>query len=161
MWDLFRAVDRGWTVEQLHEATRIDPWFLRQFIEIAALRNNAMSQGLDGLDAAELRRLKRAGFGDQELALALKTTENRGARAPACARPQAGLQARRHVRRRVRIVHAVHVQLVRADVRIEPEPAEQGGDSRERAEPHRPGHRIRLLLFATRPSRSGKKASRR
>src|SRR6476660_8309600 len=75
MWDLFRAVDRGWTVEQLHDATRIDPWFLRQFIEIAAMRNNAMSQGLDGLDTAELRRLKRAGFGDQELALALKTTE--------------------------------------------------------------------------------------
>jgi carbamoyl-phosphate synthase large subunit len=75
MWDLFRAVDRGWTVEQLHDATRIDPWFLRQFIEIAAMRENAMEQGLEELDAAELRRLKRAGFGDQELALALKTTE--------------------------------------------------------------------------------------
>src|SRR5919107_268732 len=34
MWDLFRAIGRGWTTEQLHEVTRIDPWFLRQFAEI-------------------------------------------------------------------------------------------------------------------------------
>src|SRR5262249_56097901 len=38
MWDLFRAIGRGWSVDQLHEVTRIDPWFLRQFAEIAALR---------------------------------------------------------------------------------------------------------------------------
>src|SRR6476619_2845507 len=31
MWDVFRALDRGWSVEQVHECTKIDPWFLRQF----------------------------------------------------------------------------------------------------------------------------------
>jgi carbamoyl-phosphate synthase large subunit len=75
MWDLFRAIDRGWTVEQLHDATKMDPWFLRQFVEIAAMRQAAAAQGLEGLDVVELRRLKRAGFGDQELALALNTSE--------------------------------------------------------------------------------------
>src|SRR5579872_2655961 len=30
MWDLFRAVERGWGIEQIHEITKIDPWFLRQ-----------------------------------------------------------------------------------------------------------------------------------
>jgi carbamoyl-phosphate synthase large subunit len=75
MWDLFRAIDRGWTVEQLHDATKMDPWFLRQFVEIAAMRQAAAAKGLEGLEAAGLRRLKRAGFGDQELALALNTTE--------------------------------------------------------------------------------------
>src|SRR6185436_13974131 len=75
MWDLFRAIERGWPVEQLHEITRIDPWFLQQFTEIAAMRKSAAATGLDGLDAAGMRRLKRAGFGDQELALALKTSE--------------------------------------------------------------------------------------
>src|SRR5690242_11137733 len=39
MWDLFRAIGRGWSVEQLHEITNIDPWFLQQFAEIAAMRN--------------------------------------------------------------------------------------------------------------------------
>src|SRR5258708_20957289 len=75
MWDLFRAIDRGWTVEQLHDATKMDPWFLRQFVEIAAMRRAAAAKGLEGLEAVDVRRLKRAGFGDQELALALNTTE--------------------------------------------------------------------------------------
>ncbi len=75
MWDLFRAIERGWPVEQLHEITRIDPWFLRQFTEIAAMRKGAIDTGLDALDGTQMRRLKRAGFGDQELGLALKKSE--------------------------------------------------------------------------------------
>jgi carbamoyl-phosphate synthase large subunit len=75
MWDLFRAIGRGWSMEQLHEITNIDPWFLRQFSEIAAMRQSAREKGLDGIDAGEMRRLKRAGFGDQELALAVDTRE--------------------------------------------------------------------------------------
>jgi carbamoyl-phosphate synthase large subunit len=76
MWDLFRAIDRGWPIQQLHEVTKIDPWFLRQFTEIAAMRRTASEVGLDGTSAPELRRLKRAGFGDQELALAMNTKES-------------------------------------------------------------------------------------
>src|SRR5438477_3887562 len=75
MWDLFRAIGRGWSVEQLHEIPKIDPWFLRQFTEIAAMRRDAADKGLDGLETADMRRLKRAGFGDQELALATGPTE--------------------------------------------------------------------------------------
>ena len=51
MWDLFRAIDRGWSVERLHEVTNIDPWFLRQFAEIAELRRRTAADGLDGLCA--------------------------------------------------------------------------------------------------------------
>src|SRR5437879_971221 len=75
LWDLFRAIGRGWTVDQLHEITKVDRWFLQQFVEIAALRAQAAHQGLDAIDVADLRRLKRAGFGDQELALAFDTKE--------------------------------------------------------------------------------------
>jgi carbamoyl-phosphate synthase large subunit len=57
MWDLFRAIRRGWPIEQLHEITRIDPWFLRQFAEIAAMWKDAAAKGIDGLDARDLRRL--------------------------------------------------------------------------------------------------------
>jgi len=56
MWDLFRAIGRGWSVEQLHEITKIDPWFLRQFTEIAAMRSSAKRAGLAGIDAGEMRR---------------------------------------------------------------------------------------------------------
>jgi carbamoyl-phosphate synthase large subunit len=75
LWDLFRALNRGWTVEQVHEITKIDPWFLRQFAEICAMRRQVAEQGLDALGQPELRRLKRAGFGDAELALAANVGE--------------------------------------------------------------------------------------
>jgi carbamoyl-phosphate synthase large subunit len=75
MWDLFRAIGRGWSIDQLHEITKIDPWFLRQFAEIAEMRKHAEAAGLDGLTPPELRRLKRAGFGDQELSIAVNASE--------------------------------------------------------------------------------------
>jgi carbamoyl-phosphate synthase large subunit len=76
LWDLFRAITRGWSVDQLHDITKIDRWFLRQFVEIANLRRHASDRGLEGLEPIDIRRLKRAGFGDQELALATGTTES-------------------------------------------------------------------------------------
>jgi carbamoyl-phosphate synthase large subunit len=75
IWDLFRAIRRGWSVEQLHDITRIDPWFLRQFTEIAAMQREAATAGLPRLSADQMRRLKRAGFGDQELAVVTGSTE--------------------------------------------------------------------------------------
>ena len=75
MWDIFRALDRGWTVDQVHEPTRIDKWFLQQFAEIVELRREAAAAGLAGLSTALMRRLQRAGVGDQEIALAVASSE--------------------------------------------------------------------------------------
>src|SRR5438309_2275320 len=61
MWDVFRALDRGWTVEQVHESTKIDPWFLRQFAEIVDMRRAASNAGIDGMTPDVTRRLKRPG----------------------------------------------------------------------------------------------------
>ena len=65
MWDLFRAIDRGWTVEQLHEIDED-----RSVVPAAVRRDRAMLQARGGragstrLDAdehapAEARRLRR------------------------------------------------------------------------------------------------------
>jgi carbamoyl-phosphate synthase large subunit len=89
MWDLFRAIDRGWSIDRLYEATKIDPWFLRQFTEIAQLRDEASRGGLQALTGDRLLRLKRAGFGDAELALACGSDEA----AVRERRVQSGLQA--------------------------------------------------------------------
>ncbi|MGE3176491.1 MAG: carbamoyl-phosphate synthase large subunit, partial [Vicinamibacterales bacterium] len=75
MWDLFRALHRGWSIEQIHELTHIDPWFLRQFAEIRDLRQEAKKLGLARLEAPHMEHLKRAGFGDAEIALATGSTE--------------------------------------------------------------------------------------
>ena len=67
MFAVFRALDRGWSVEQVHELTRIDRWFLSQFAEIVELRRAATAVGLREMPRELLSVLKRAGFGDEEL----------------------------------------------------------------------------------------------
>ena len=66
------------------------------------------------------------------------------------ARHRAGVQARRHLRRRVPGAHAVHVLDLRAGGRERAHRSPQGPHPRLRAQPHRPGHRVRLLLRARR-----------
>jgi carbamoyl-phosphate synthase large subunit len=75
LWDLFRALDRGWSIGQIHECTNIDPWFLRQFAEIGELRRPLGEGRVESLGRSALLRLKRAGFGDAEIALAAGTSE--------------------------------------------------------------------------------------
>ncbi len=124
MWDSVpRASAAAGRSSSCTSITKIDPWFLRQFAEIARLRQAAADEGLDGARRRPtMRQLKRAGFGDQELALAAgRRRKRRSARGAQAQGLQAGLQARRHLRRGVRVVHAVPVQLLRADLRVEPE----------------------------------------
>ncbi len=68
MWAVFEALDRGWTIEDVHDLTKIDPWFLRQFAEIGELKKTAQLVGARDLSHDLLLTLKRAGFGDHELA---------------------------------------------------------------------------------------------
>ena len=71
IWAVFRALGRGWTVEQIHELTRIDPWFLRQFAELVELQRSASLVEARDLSPDLLKTLKRAGFGDDELGAVL------------------------------------------------------------------------------------------
>src|SRR5215204_1413824 len=76
MWAIFEALNRGWTVEMLHECTHIDPWFLQQFAGIAELEKTARMLGLRAMSPELLLTLKRAGFGDLELAGILGVDES-------------------------------------------------------------------------------------
>ncbi|HEY3206906.1 MAG TPA: carbamoyl-phosphate synthase large subunit, partial [Gaiellaceae bacterium] len=62
------ALTAGRTVEEIHELTRIDPWFLNQLREIVALERSLQGRALRSLTADELREAKRAGLSDQTLA---------------------------------------------------------------------------------------------
>src|SRR4051794_33431083 len=75
MWAIFRALDRGWTVADVHELTHIDPWFLTQFAQIIELGQAAGLVGLRSLSRDMLRTLKRAGIGDIDIASVLGTDE--------------------------------------------------------------------------------------
>src|SRR5206468_1631364 len=76
MWALFRAIDRGWSLEEIHRLTNIDPWFLTQFQQLVDLQREAALVGLRGISPELLRTLKRAGFSDRELAGILGTDED-------------------------------------------------------------------------------------
>src|SRR5580765_8262922 len=76
MWAVFRALERGWTVEELHELTKIDRWFLVQFSQLVELQRSAGLVGLRGMSADMLRTLKRSGFGDRELGPILGADED-------------------------------------------------------------------------------------
>jgi carbamoyl-phosphate synthase large subunit len=76
MWALFRALEKGWATEQIHDLTKIDSWFLEQFAELVELRRTAEMIGLRDMSSDLLRTLKRAGFGDQELGHILGSGES-------------------------------------------------------------------------------------
>ncbi|MEX0980435.1 MAG: carbamoyl-phosphate synthase large subunit, partial [Gemmatimonadota bacterium] len=52
-------------VEDVAGATRVDPWFLHQLLEIVELER--WYRGLDSVGALEMRRMKRYGFSDLQL----------------------------------------------------------------------------------------------
>jgi len=69
MWAVFRALEQGWSIEEVHRLTHIDPWFLTQFHQIVEMGRSVAAAGADHLSDEMLRDLKRAGFGDADLAL--------------------------------------------------------------------------------------------
>src|SRR6188474_3466897 len=75
IWYVGDAFENGFTLEEVHQLTRIDRWFLAQIEEIVGLEMNLDDRKLADLDAATLRTLKRKGFSDRRLAYLLKSTE--------------------------------------------------------------------------------------
>ncbi len=61
-----QALRAGLSVEEIHESTRFDPWFLRELEKIVAVERRIESGGLPR-DAQALRRLKAMGFSDARL----------------------------------------------------------------------------------------------
>ncbi len=100
-----RALEAGFGIGEIHELTAIDPWFISQLAELVQAerwfmplavegepKSNSNSNsnsnsrkdegddaragsGLDGVDAAALRRMKRLGFSDSQLARLRGVTE--------------------------------------------------------------------------------------
>lgn len=75
IWYLGDAFAQGFTIEEVHDLTYIDPWFLAQIKEIVDIELWLDKQKLDGLDKEILFKLKQKGFSDRRLAWLLKTTD--------------------------------------------------------------------------------------
>jgi carbamoyl-phosphate synthase large subunit len=61
------ALRRGVSVERLHQATGIDPWFLEHLSSLGDLRTWLSGRAPTDLSRREWRKIKRAGFSDAQL----------------------------------------------------------------------------------------------
>jgi len=70
--DAFRA---GLSLEEVHNLSRVDPWFLAAFEDIVLTETEIAEQGLTAIDEPRMRELKRLGFSDARVAELLHTDE--------------------------------------------------------------------------------------
>ena len=62
------AFKSGMSLERVHDLTNIDPWFLDQIQHLTEIEAEIRGTTLAGVSERDLRRFKRAGFGDLQLA---------------------------------------------------------------------------------------------
>jgi carbamoyl-phosphate synthase large subunit len=68
------AMEHGYSNEEINEITKIDPWFLRQIRELIDSEGELAKESLSTIRRETMRRAKREGFSDTQLAGFLKAT---------------------------------------------------------------------------------------
>ncbi|CAI3925679.1 carbamoyl-phosphate synthase large subunit [Commensalibacter communis] len=69
-----QAIRAGISLESIHEACRLDPWFLRELEKIIHVEREIQANGLPN-DTYQLRAIKALGFSDKQLAQFTNKTE--------------------------------------------------------------------------------------
>ncbi|TFW21581.1 carbamoyl-phosphate synthase large subunit [Massilia arenosa] len=73
IWYVGDAFAQGFTLDEVHNLTKIDPWFLVQIKEIVDIELWLDTQKLENIDKPTLYKLKQKGFSDRRLAYLLQT----------------------------------------------------------------------------------------
>ncbi|MCF6249680.1 MAG: carbamoyl-phosphate synthase large subunit [Methylococcaceae bacterium] len=76
LWYVADAFRSGLSFDEIHEASKIDPWFLAQIEDLVLTEKSLATKTLATLGEGELYRLKRKGFSDERLAKLLDTKES-------------------------------------------------------------------------------------
>lgn len=76
IWFLRYAILDGMTIEEIHDRTKIDPWFLNNILDIVKqeLKLRAL-KNINSVNHAEMLEAKQHGFSDRQLAAILLTSE--------------------------------------------------------------------------------------
>ena len=150
-----QAMRLGIDDEQIHASCQIDPWFLAEIRGIVEMEAEIRAKGLPKT-AAHAAPAQGHGIFRRAAWQAHRAFRRRGDQAPPRAQRAAGLQAHRYLRGRIRLAHRLYVFDLPAALcrpsrrRSRAVRQAQSHYSRRRAEPHRPGHRVRLLLLPRR-----------
>ena len=79
-WDrvfvLYDAIQMGIPLSRIHEITKIDYWFLRQFEELYSLEKEIGQFNVDSLEKSLLLEAKQKGFADRQIAHMLDCLES-------------------------------------------------------------------------------------
>ena len=75
IWYVGDAFAQGFSLEEVHQLTHIDPWFLVQIKDIVDIELWLDEQQLENIDRDLMLTLKKKGFSDRRLAKLLKTTD--------------------------------------------------------------------------------------
>jgi carbamoyl-phosphate synthase large subunit len=78
---VMHALTLGYSLEELHDLTRIDRWFLDNLSQIVERERGLRHERIQTISPGDLREAKRMGFSDQRLATVLGTTEDEVRRA--------------------------------------------------------------------------------
>jgi carbamoyl-phosphate synthase large subunit len=70
------ALNLGMSVEEIHELTAIDPWFLDKMNELQESKKFLKRSFLKDITKEEMRHVKQQGFSDRQIAFGTKTTED-------------------------------------------------------------------------------------
>jgi len=76
IWYVGDAFAQGFTLDEVHQLTKIDPWFLHEIKEIVDIELALEQKTLADLDRDTIWQLKRRGFSDRRLAFLLDTSES-------------------------------------------------------------------------------------
>ncbi|MGA1739710.1 MAG: carbamoyl-phosphate synthase large subunit [Methylophilaceae bacterium] len=75
IWFLADGFRLGMSLDDIHQESKIDPWFLIQIQELIQLENQISLYKLNDLDAAILLKYKKKGFSDERLAELMGVTQ--------------------------------------------------------------------------------------
>ncbi len=76
LWYIAEAFRHGYSIKEIHEYSKIDPWFLREIEKIIQAEDTIKKVGSVLLQSpAKLRELKKMGFSDARLARLMGVTE--------------------------------------------------------------------------------------
>lgn len=72
---VYAAMKRGMKVDDIHELSFIDKWFLTQLKELVDVEQYLLARSLSQLTKDDFWEVKRRGFSDKQIAFATKSTE--------------------------------------------------------------------------------------
>ncbi|MGD2183353.1 carbamoyl-phosphate synthase large subunit [Lusitaniella coriacea] len=76
IFSVYHAFKLGMSVENIHELTAIDPWFLDKLSQLLETEKFLKRTPLKEISAEHLRAIKQDGFSDRQIAFATHTTED-------------------------------------------------------------------------------------